>query len=129
LSLGLSLLQPLLLLLGLLRLLLSLLLSDLLLLFLLLLGELLLLLSSEKKTSVSRKATTTFRNVFAQKCYLLNSVPDLLALGLFVLQPLELLLLLPALLPPFVDVLPQLKIKYIYNTNTSPNLRSNSSKE
>jgi hypothetical protein len=66
LPLGLGLLQPLLLLLGLLRLLLRLLLSDLLLLFLLLLGELLLLLSSEKKNSVSRKAKTTFRNVFAQ---------------------------------------------------------------
>ncbi len=66
-------------------------------------------------SSVSRKATTTFRSVFAQKCYLLYSVPDLLALGLFVLQPLELLLLLPALLPPFVDVLPQLKIKYVYH--------------
>ena len=80
LSLGLGLLQPLLLLLCLLGLLLSLLLPDLLLLFLLLLGQLLLLLGS-----------------------------DLLPLGLFVLEPLQLLLLRPALLSPLVDVLPQLK--------------------
>ena len=37
--------------------------------------------------------------------------PDLLALGLLLLEPLELLLLLGPLLAPLVDVLPQLLVK------------------
>jgi hypothetical protein len=40
-----------------------------------------------------------------------GSSPDLLPLGLLLLEPLELLLFLGALLPPFVDVLLQLLVQ------------------
>jgi hypothetical protein len=43
--------------------------------------------------------------------FLLLLGPDFLPLGLLLLQPLQLLLLLGSLLPPFIDVLPKLFIK------------------